>query len=117
MRNGLEPMKELTLGSYLRGERNLRKPFGFYELPGFALLVRCTLLNRGDGSEESMRIKVEYRPLGARLKESNKPESVIDWPFVSSFDPVLRLYALKTGFDFDEPHTVYVDGLGTVIPQ
>lgn len=117
MRNGLRPLTEPTLGSYLRGERNLREPFGFYELPGFALLVRCTLLSLGDGSEESMRIKVEYRPQGARLKESSNPESVIDWPFASSFDPILRSYALKAQFSLDEPHKVYVDGAGTVLRQ
>lgn len=117
MPKSLLPIPEPTLGSYLRGERNLREPFGFYELPGFSLLVRCTLVDAGDGSEESMRIKAEFRPRGARLKASSDPGSVIDWPFASSFDPVIRKYALSANFDFAEPHKVYLDGNGAVLPH
>lgn len=115
MRGGVEPMAERTLGSYVRGERNLNEPFGYFELPGFSLLVRCTLLERGDGSEETVRIKAEYRPLGAKLKPSANPELVLDWPHVSSFDPVLRRYARTRTDSLCQPHRVYFDGNGTVL--
>lgn len=117
MRGGVQPLVESTLGSYLRGERNLKEPFGYYELPGFALLVRCTLVERGDGCEESVRIKAEFRPSGAKLKQSANPEAVIDWPHVSPFDPALRKYACAGAFNFCEPHKVYLDGNGAVRPE
>jgi len=117
MRTSHMKIAEPTLGSYVRGDRNRRHPYGFYELYGFPLLVRCSAMSRGSGCEDSVRIAVEFRFVTAKLKIHANPDAVLDWSVVCGFDEAIRNIARTYPHDYVKPHEVLIDGNGRQLDQ
>ncbi|HWH16176.1 MAG TPA: hypothetical protein VNU25_01170 [Candidatus Paceibacterota bacterium] len=117
MRNTLARIPAPTLGAYVRRDHHRIWPYGFEPLSGFPLAVRCSTEAEGYGTEESVRIRAEFRFIDAKRKPHLNPARIIEWWLVAGFDEALRAIARRYPHDYTKSYKVLLDGTGMLVPE
>lgn len=107
-----------TPGALARRDQFSERPFGFHRLRRTSVCVRLTLVERGSGTDRSLRMRAEFIGAGEKPKPLRTDRRcVIDWWENPAFDLMIRALVLRESWDLAQPRTFVINGLGETMPS